>query len=101
MRLRPDKCNRHLSKRASKPVFFLRIRVFRPVRSESSILEFGDSGEPQTAIRNSDQELFSGRRPMKRQAAIGFMLLSLGLGGLCLAAEAQKAMVIHAGHLFD
>ena len=38
---------------------------------------------------------------MKRQAAIGFMLLSLGLGGLCLAAEAQKAMVIHAGHLFD
>ena len=38
---------------------------------------------------------------MKRQAAIGLMLLSLGLGGSCLAAEAQKAMVIHAGHLFD
>jgi imidazolonepropionase-like amidohydrolase len=38
---------------------------------------------------------------MKRQAAIGFALLALGLGGSCLGAENQKAVVIHAGQLFD
>ena len=38
---------------------------------------------------------------MKRQSAIGFALLALGLGGSCLAAEGQKAVVIHAGQLFD
>src|ERR1700687_4445408 len=40
---------------------------------------------------------------MKRQSAIGYALLSLalGLGGSCLAAEGQKAVVIHAGQLFD
>jgi hypothetical protein len=38
---------------------------------------------------------------MERQAAIGFALLALGLGGSCLAAEGQKTVVIHAGQLFD
>jgi imidazolonepropionase-like amidohydrolase len=38
---------------------------------------------------------------MKRQSAIGLALLVLGFGGPCLAAEAQKAVVIHAGQLFD
>jgi imidazolonepropionase-like amidohydrolase len=38
---------------------------------------------------------------MKRQSAIGAALLALGLGGTCLAAEGQKAVVIHAGQLFD
>jgi hypothetical protein len=38
---------------------------------------------------------------MKRQAAIGFALFALGLGGSCLAAEGQKTVVIHAGQLFD
>jgi imidazolonepropionase-like amidohydrolase len=38
---------------------------------------------------------------MKRKSAIGFALLALGLGGSCLAAEGQKAVVIRAGHLFD
>ena len=38
---------------------------------------------------------------MKRQSAIGFAFLALGLGGSCLAAEGQKAVVIHAGQLFD
>ena len=38
---------------------------------------------------------------MKRQSAIGFALLALGLGGPCLGAEGQKAEVIHAGQLFD
>jgi imidazolonepropionase-like amidohydrolase len=38
---------------------------------------------------------------MKRQSAIGAALVALGLGGTCLAAETQKAMVIHAGQLFD
>jgi imidazolonepropionase-like amidohydrolase len=38
---------------------------------------------------------------MKRQSAIGFALLALGLGGSCLGAEGQKAVVIHAGQLFD
>src|SRR6202521_5625657 len=38
---------------------------------------------------------------MKRQSAIGLALLALGLGGSCLGAEGQKAVVIHAGQLFD
>jgi imidazolonepropionase-like amidohydrolase len=38
---------------------------------------------------------------MKRQSAIGVALLALGLGGTGLAAESQKAVVIHAGQLFD
>jgi imidazolonepropionase-like amidohydrolase len=38
---------------------------------------------------------------MKRQSAIGFALLALGLGSPCLAAEGQKAVVIRAGQLFD
>ncbi len=38
---------------------------------------------------------------MKRQSAIGFALVVLGLGGSCLGAESQKAVVIHAGQLFD
>jgi imidazolonepropionase-like amidohydrolase len=36
---------------------------------------------------------------MKLQSAIA--LLALGLGGSWLAAQAQKAVVIHAGQLFD
>src|SRR5258708_22304124 len=42
-----------------------------------------------------------GRPPMKRQSAIGFALVVLGLSGSCLGAESQKAVVIHAGLLFD
>src|SRR5262245_25573450 len=38
---------------------------------------------------------------MKRRSAIGFVLFVLGLGGPCLGAESQKAVVIHAGQLFD
>src|SRR5258708_32352079 len=39
---------------------------------------------------------------MKRQSAIGFALLALGFGGPpCLGAEGQRAVVIHAGQLFD
>src|SRR6202162_3615109 len=38
---------------------------------------------------------------MKRQSAIGFALLALGFGGPCLGVEGQKAVVIHAGQLFD
>jgi imidazolonepropionase-like amidohydrolase len=38
---------------------------------------------------------------MKRQSAIGLALLALGLGGSCLGAEGPKAVVIHAGQLFD
>src|ERR1700726_4547404 len=38
---------------------------------------------------------------MKRQSAIGLALLALGLGGPCLGAQGQKAVVIHAGQLFD
>ena len=38
---------------------------------------------------------------MKRQSAIGLALLALGFGGPCLGAEGQKAVVIHAGQLFD
>src|SRR5262249_20173645 len=42
-----------------------------------------------------------GRLPMKRQSAIGFVLVMLGLSGSCLGAESKKAVVIHAGQLFD
>jgi len=38
---------------------------------------------------------------MTRQLAIGFVLVVLGLTGSCLGAESQKAVVIHAGLLFD
>ena len=38
---------------------------------------------------------------MKRQSAIGFVLLALGLGGSWLGAQGQKATVILAGRLFD
>jgi imidazolonepropionase-like amidohydrolase len=38
---------------------------------------------------------------MKRQSAIGLALLALGLGGPCLGAEGQKAVVVRAGQLFD
>src|SRR6266849_2749452 len=38
---------------------------------------------------------------MKRQSAIGFVLLALGLGGSWLGAQGQKAVVIRAGQLFD
>ena len=38
---------------------------------------------------------------MKRQSAIGFALLLLGLGGPCLGAGEQRTVVIHAGQLFD
>jgi hypothetical protein len=38
---------------------------------------------------------------VKRQSAIGFALLALGLGGTCLAAEGRKSVVLHAGQLFD
>ena len=38
---------------------------------------------------------------MKWKSAIGFVVLALGLGGSCLAAEGQKTVVIHAGQLFD
>jgi imidazolonepropionase-like amidohydrolase len=38
---------------------------------------------------------------MKRQLAIGVASLALGLGGSCLEAGAQKAVVVHAGQLFD
>jgi imidazolonepropionase-like amidohydrolase len=38
---------------------------------------------------------------MKLQSAIGFALLACGLAGSCLGAEGQKAVVIHAGQLFD
>jgi hypothetical protein len=38
---------------------------------------------------------------MKQRSAIGFALLALGLGGPCLGAEGQKAVVILAGQLYD
>ncbi len=38
---------------------------------------------------------------MKRQAAIGFALLALGLGGSWLGAQSQKVVVIRAAQLFD
>src|SRR5258708_10114067 len=38
---------------------------------------------------------------MKRQSVIGFALLTLGLGGSCLAAEGQRTVVVHASQLFD
>src|SRR6202165_4317326 len=52
-------------------------------------------------MKNSGHDLFRGGCPMKRQSAIGLALLALGLGGSCLGAEGQKAVVIHAGQLFD
>src|SRR6516165_10064807 len=39
---------------------------------------------------------------MKRQSAIGLaLLLALGLGGSCHAAESQRTVAVHAGLLFD
>jgi imidazolonepropionase-like amidohydrolase len=38
---------------------------------------------------------------MKQQSAIGLALIALALGGPCLAAEGQRAVVIRAGQLFD
>ncbi len=38
---------------------------------------------------------------MKRQSAIGFALLALGLGGSWLGAQSQKVVVIRAAQLFD
>ena len=38
---------------------------------------------------------------MKWQPVTGFALLTLGLGGSCLAAESQRTVVIHAWQLFD
>ena len=39
---------------------------------------------------------------MKRQSAIGSaVLLALGVGGSCLAAESQRTVAVHAGQLFD
>jgi len=38
---------------------------------------------------------------MNRRMAIGFAFLALGFSGSCLAAESQRAVVIHAGQLFD
>jgi hypothetical protein len=35
---------------------------------------------------------------MKRQSAIGFVILALGLGGSCLEAEAQKAVAFTPGN---
>ena len=38
---------------------------------------------------------------MKRQSAIGFALLALGLDATWLGAQSQKVVVIHAAQLFD
>jgi imidazolonepropionase-like amidohydrolase len=38
---------------------------------------------------------------MKRQSAIGFALLALGLSGPWLGAQGQRSVVIRAGQLFD
>jgi imidazolonepropionase-like amidohydrolase len=38
---------------------------------------------------------------MKRQSAIGFAILALGLSGSWLGAQSQKVVVIHAAQLFD
>jgi imidazolonepropionase-like amidohydrolase len=38
---------------------------------------------------------------MTRLSAMGFALLAFAFGGPCLGAEGQKAVVIHAGQLFD
>src|SRR6266568_5097976 len=38
---------------------------------------------------------------MKWQSFIGLALLTLGLGGSCLAAESQRTVVVHASQLFD
>jgi imidazolonepropionase-like amidohydrolase len=37
---------------------------------------------------------------MKQQSAVGLALIALALGGPCLGAEGQRAVVIHAGQLF-
>ena len=54
-------------------------------------------------IEQSGQQLFRGDSPvkqqLKRQSAIGVALLALGFGGSCLAAEGQRAVVIHAGQM--
>src|ERR1700745_1128382 len=83
------------------------IRAFQPIQTRSTIPIgsvshwFGVlSGEIHVWC-SVPVRLVLGRRPMKRQSAIGFALLALGLGGSCLAAEGQKAVVIHAGQLFD
>src|SRR6202790_2982087 len=49
---------------------------------------------------SSGQDLFRGGS-MKRQSAIGFVLLALGLGATWLGAQSQKVVVIHAARLFD
>src|SRR6266853_4065881 len=51
--------------------------------------------------RNFQPRISLGRLRMKRQSVIGFALVVLGLGGSCLGAESQNAVVIHAGQLFD
>jgi hypothetical protein len=38
---------------------------------------------------------------MKWKSAIGFALVAFGFSGPCLGAESQKAVVLHAGQLFD
>ena len=38
---------------------------------------------------------------MNRRLAIGFASLALGLSGPCLGAKVQRAVVIHAGQMFD
>src|ERR1700730_10139677 len=52
-------------------------------------------------MKNFGHDLFREGCPMKPQSAVGLALLALGLGGSCLGAEGQKAVVIHAGQLFD
>src|SRR2546428_14188539 len=54
-----------------------------------------------TSAEGESKNLFWGVRSMKRQSAIGFVLLALGLGGSWLGAQGQKATVILAGRLFD
>jgi imidazolonepropionase-like amidohydrolase len=41
------------------------------------------------------------KQQLKRQSAVGVAFLALGFGGSCLAAEGQRAVVIHAGQMFD
>src|SRR5207249_11251571 len=56
-----------------------------------------------SSAEGESKNLFWGVRSMKRQSAIGFVLLALGLGlgGSWLGAQGQKATVILAGRLFD
>src|SRR5262245_5826290 len=51
--------------------------------------------------RNFRPGSLRGGCPMKWQSAIGVALVALGFSGSCLGAERQKAVVIHAGQLFD